>query len=373
MESIEDKNMRTSEELIGELCELILTFEDGLVIDKGIEYIDSLSEDEKNKLTDLQKNERKNIIQVIVQKQVLSYIEKYEEICEKDPSKRGKLFAFDNGSSLEDFCSEFYSYYLKHPCADEGFISFPRIFTNVFTYIEEMSDHFRIFEKFYDIRVTESLTKASDDAKDIVNKYIETHIADIVNKAIKKAEAKAKEVENKVINVEEKVNTAVDAAKKAADEASGAAKSAVKEKMLDVHKSVSETSVNILGIFAGIVLTVFAGLFYSAAVLENISNTNFCILITASALVGFVCFNLLAIMFTYIERFRSDNTKVGKKFSHLFWAVNFILVLIFIVFGILSYSEKSADKVDENTEVCVHVDYSTTLEDTESTDDVICE
>lgn len=353
MENIEDKSMRSTEKLINELCELILTFEDGLVVNKGIEYIDKLSEDEKAELIKLSKKDRKTIIQENVQALVLIYIQEYEDICETDTSKRGNLFAFDNGSSFDNFRNEFFSFYISQEKNNEGTINFPGIFRDVFNYIEEMSNHFRVFEKFYDIRKNETLEQAKIDAKALVKETIDPHIGEIIDKSVKKAEEKAKAAKKAADDAER-------AAKKAADDAEGA----VNKKMIKVYKSVSETSVTILGIFAGIVLTVFAGLFYSAAVLENISNTNFCILITASALVGFVCFNLLAIMFTYIERFRSDNKEVGKRFPHLFWGVNIALLLIFIVFGIFSYSEKrSSGKNDKNMETSVEDEDITTLSD----------
>lgn len=65
---------------------------------------------------------------------------------------------------------------------------------------------------------------------------------------------------------------------------------------------------------AGIVLTIVAGLFYSSSVIESLSNANFYRAISTSALVGVVCFDLIALMFSYIERIKNSDT-VNEKAS----------------------------------------------------------
>lgn len=89
------------------------------------------------------------------------------------------------------------------------------------------------------------------------------------------------------------------AAKEAAEEAT---QNAIESKMTEVTKHISESSVTILGIFSGIVLTVVAGLFYSSSVLESVKEADFFRLMFISALIGLVCFGLIVVMFRFIEK-----------------------------------------------------------------------
>ena len=102
--------------------------------------------------------------------------------------------------------------------------------------------------------------------------------------------------------------------------------------MVSVAHESSERNVTILSIFAGIVLTVVAGLIYSSSLLNNIQESNFYRLVSLAALVGLVCYNLIGIMYLFIER------RIPRKesiFSKLTIGVSATLLIITILFACL--------------------------------------
>lgn len=107
-------------------------------------------------------------------------------------------------------------------------------------------------------------------------------------------------INNANTTLQNQINAANTALQKQIDDAN--------DELKEQTNKLSETSVTILGMFTGIVLTVVAGLFYSSSVLENISNVNFYILMSAAALVGLVCMHLISAMFRFIVRIGGHDT-----------------------------------------------------------------
>lgn len=160
-----------------------------------------------------------------------------------------------------------------------------------------------------------------------------------------------KSVAEATAKVKIEVENAKNAAKTAADEAVDIAirevlqkkqideeiSSSIDKQMNRVSKHITETSVTILGIFAGIVLTVVAGLFYSSAVMESVKDAHICRLVIAGSLVGLVGVNLIAIMFIYIDKLRTTVDKEAAFLKDLPWKLNWLLVAIMFIFLIVHF------------------------------------
>ncbi|MBE6738301.1 MAG: hypothetical protein E7566_06590 [Ruminococcaceae bacterium] len=135
----------------------------------------------------------------------------------------------------------------------------------------------------------------------------------------------------------------------------------------------SEVSVTILGIFAGIVLTVVGGFIYSTSVFTSISETHWSKILLVSSVVGFVCIALIVIMFHYIERFRVNTPKklsislkkykynkgldvksllsyiCNKMLNNLFVAIVMLFLLVLMVFGFVSTMVNEAEDMVTNS------------------------
>ena len=155
-----------------------------------------------------------------------------------------------------------------------------------------------------------------------IHKTAKTAI-DYVNEAVQNTNNIFEQMDKKIAETEESkknIKKAIDDANKAAEDANKSA--------TDASKKITETSVTVLGMFSGIVITIVAGLFYSSSVLDNINAANFYRLISTAAVVGFVCYHLVALMFRCIDKFRDPNTALIKKDRVSLW-VSIVLGVLF--------------------------------------------
>lgn len=127
------------------------------------------------------------------------------------------------------------------------------------------------------------------------------------------------EAETEAINsaVDKATIKATDLVKKVTARLLKRSKNTADELETRLSTKTAEVSVTILGIFAGIVLSVVGGLIYSSSVLQSINSASYSKLLFVSSSVGFVIIAILATMFSYIDRFRSasidKNTKKEAK------------------------------------------------------------
>lgn len=184
----------------------------------------------------------------------------------------------------------------------------------------------------------------NDVADKTINRVVEDKVNDKVAEATKAAEISAGLAAQKA---EQAANEAEKAAKKAVQ-------SAVKDKMTEITQHTAETSVTVLGIFASIVLTVVTGIVYSSSALENIDTPNFCRLICVLSLVGLICFNLIAIMLRFVERFRDKSDVKNTYFSRTTVFISIVLVVFVIITGAYDII-KELDE-DTNTELNTEVE-----------------
>lgn len=83
--------------------------------------------------------------------------------------------------------------------------------------------------------------------------------------------------------------------------------------------------ITILGIFASIVITVFAGLSISSSIITSVHNSAVAKLCFFSCLTGFIVFNILVALFCFLTKI--NNIGLGNKY----W----ILVIVFNIFMII--------------------------------------
>ena len=141
----------------------------------------------------------------------------------------------------------------------------------------------------------------------------------------------------------------------------------VDDRMKGVSEKISEISVTILGIFAGIVLTVVAGLFYSSSVLESINSADFYKLLCISALVGLVCLHLIVEMFRFIARIGEKSEK--KFFSDLVIVGITVVLIIVMMIGLvlhLNYPTQNTTTGAEISDVSANFDVNISYYDTTS-------
>jgi len=332
-----DENYEHIESLVERFCKIILTKKDKLNIDGAKKYIDSLTPEDITALN-TEKPDENQQIRSIVLKQIAEYIQSYFQ--EPTPSFQ-RPFEFDSGGIYVAFCQTCSEYYQNNHQRN----SLPSILKFTLQYIQEMSEHYRIFGHFYDVHSKQTSNQ-------------------IVEQMAKTAEDKA----NAVIKNMTKESAEIEVQK------------SVEEKMIAVTTKISETSVTILGIFSGIVLTVVAGLFYSSSVLENINAANFFKLICTASLVGLVCHHLLVVMFRFIERIKSDENKKdngksdtkpnGRKDHTIF--ISIVLIVIFIITCVLQFifpnnSDNSTSSTPIDSTVNVDVFFDSNTQNTDET------
>ena len=313
-----EENYERIKELVSDFCAIILTQKDSIDssdIKKAEQYLDSLSPEDIGHLNLKDPGNNPQIRSIVLNK-IAEYIKTFYRASDLAPISFKRPFEFNSAGTYDTFCKACEDYYeTKHQRH-----SFPLVLKFTLQYIQEISEHYRIFGHFYDIRSAQT----SDS---------------IVRTAVTATKAKATEV---VLGVSTSV-----AKDKVAE--------AVKEKMDEVTSRISETSVTILGIFSGIVLTVVAGLFYSSSVLESISDANFYRLLCISALIGFVCLHLILIMFRFIERIgkKDDKPFISNKMTVLFSVVLIVVMLGGLIMQFVFPDNDSTEaKIKESSTVC---------------------
>ena len=272
----------------------------------------------------------------------------------------------------------------------------------VFSFASDMNFHLwrSEFENYYQMKYLEKFNTNADCPKELssalecIQEFITLYsmfeefsvqlTLDATNAAKKEATAAAQEASMSAQCSAQEAKSAADVAAKNA--ANLAIRKTLDEKKIDDHAAeavnrqinkmsskISEHSVTILGIFSGIVLTVVAGLFYSSSVIDNINSANYFRLISVSAIIGLVCFNMMALLFFFVEKIRNscnhEKRKIRFNGSTIF--VSILLVIIMVISGICQYTcpEPSCQNSDEQTKVNVSGDINVSVnEEQESTD-----
>lgn len=346
------------EPLISELCKIILTDKDCFDSDAVKSYIKKLSEDDITFISSVKKNDE-NVINSILFIIITDYLKSYS--VKTSGNKQESPFVFDSAGNYGRFVE-----YFKRTYQDIIGGKFPFFFICIFAYIQNTSEHFRLFEKFYEIRSSETYKTVVSDAKKEANKAVSEGISDTLHKAIGSIDKSAKEAELRAKEARFQAESAERQAKKAEQQAQDAAKDAVAiavdSKMTEVSTKVSENSVTILGIFAGVVLTVVAGLFYSSSVLESVNSANFFRLTSVASLVGLVCYHLIALMFRSIEKIKSSQIDVSKL-NGIDKIISAFLIAVIVVTGILQFVFPTKNDVKNvepsNTSIYAEVDVNT--------------
>ena len=312
---------RNLKSLVDDLCDIILIKEDSPDYNKAKQYIDNLAPEEIAVLNKASKEDNKLDIRQIVEKNISDYLSEYNQT-----SQVSSPFEFDSAGAYQAYRSNFVNIYASKANNAE----LPTVFVYVFECIKEASEQYRHFEKFIKI--------FNHTVSNGVEKKLEDSLADrVVDEKIKDATREA------TIGAQVAEKMAKQAAKTAEQAAELAAENAVNKELVRVSRNVSETTVTVLGIFAAIILTVVAGLMYSSSMLDSMNTSNYYRLIAVGSLVGFVCFNLVAVMLRFISNYR--HTVKGEKkesdknsgYSKMMFFVSCALLLIFIVFSVLQF------------------------------------
>lgn len=368
-------NVKIISELISDLCNIILTVDDHIDRNQTEIFIKELTEEGRDVMKSAM-TKYSNRIDALLLKKVVEYIEIYQS---SDMNNASALFIFDSASDFSDFI-EFFNETYKNIIGEE----LPSVYNYIFNYVQEMSNHYRIFEKFYTVRskettitilsdakiqaeqaVKEGVNKVADEAAQratitiIANAKGAEERAEQAKKQAEKAKEQAEEARTQAVVAKEQ---AITAKQQATDAAEDAVTIAVDNKMVEVSSKVSENSVNILGIFAGIVLTIVAGLIYSSSVLDNVNSANFVRLMSVAALVGLVCYHLIALMFRSIEKIKNPNTDI-PKINNIDKCISAVLIAIIFVFGFMQFfvstKNEKDDVVEPTTSIYAEVDIDT--------------
>lgn len=297
LDLIVDSDNQESIQRIKELCDIILVRGDTLDLTKSHKYIEEHI-DNKIKL-DINDDE----ISYYAQGKFIDYI--------RNCTYSTELFAFSSDNKFPKFRADFEDYYLQYCVSSKSKISkkVPDEITKLFNFIQTSIDNFTIAQHT-SIKIAQELTNNS------INQAVTES-----KRAAEKAEGAAKTSEQTAIAAAERAKVAANvAAKKAVELAivevfesqaieeriNQEVEKRVNEEISKVSLKISETNATILSIFAGIVLAVVAGLFYSSSVIQSAASTNYYKLISIASLVGLVCYNLVALMFYFIEKLRGD-------------------------------------------------------------------
>ena len=104
--------------------------------------------------------------------------------------------------------------------------------------------------------------------------------------------------------------------------------------------------VTILGIFAAVVLTFTGGIAYSTSVLENLHQASIYRVLVISLLIGFVLFNLVYLLLSFILVITDNRNTKPDKDQRLFWVVNGILGIA-LVLTLIGWYFGCAEKRDQ--------------------------
>lgn len=307
--------------LIENFCNIILTKADSIDINKTINYIKGLTfqEIEILKAYSNFENYEKYIIP-IVQQHTLLYLASYglEEV-------RVTPFSFDSGNFFQKYQEDFFNFYKSFHKQKA-----PTIFNFIFDYIKDISTTYVFFEKF--IIINNIKNKKSYEA--LLKKYTEEFSVSAEKITDIEAKKAAKAAKKEFVAFAKEIN----------DEAK---KEAVNKVKVEVMSKVSETNVTILGIFAAIVLTVVAGLFYSSSVIGNIVCADPCKLIGIGSLVGVVCIDLISFLFYFIEKIKEPSLSFNLKGTIVI--LNIVLLSFVLLFGIFSFVHDEAKFSSDNS------------------------
>lgn len=293
----EQKNCRCLEELIGDFCKIILVHCDDIDLTEGENYINNLTGKERSILNSGDKKDGKEIVKNLVS----NYLESYQ-IPKFYEQQRSCPFEFDIEDNYREYIENFKNYYSYQYENNK----IPSILDFAFSYIKDISDHYKIFEKFYNIHGSQSV-------ENIISEAVVTTQDDL----------------------QQTTKTVVENARKSMKQAEKNAKREMDKKIKEVNESVAKSSVTTLGIFSGIVLTVVGGMIYSSSVMANINTGNIYKLGMVSSLIGLVCINMLSIMFLYIERLHDGKLKEKLNFSKVNNRINIFLIIFMILCFIL--------------------------------------
>ena len=208
-----DKQYALAQKLIAVFCKIILTQNDTLHTSEAKKFIDSLSKEDIRALN-IEDAENNPTIKAFVLDEIVSYINLYTEDDFKKP------FEFDSAGAYEEFhnyCREYYQNENENN-------KLPSVLEFTLKNIHDVSDHYRIFGHFYNYRSGVTTSEITDSLKNIA-----------VDSAKQAAKEKLDTYTNELI--QQKVDYVVD------------------KEMAKISHKVSETSVTILGIFSGIVLS----------------------------------------------------------------------------------------------------------------------
>lgn len=178
---------------------------------------------------------------------------------------------------FDEYRGKFREYWIK-----DG-KSFPSLLDFMFDKINSLGEEFILIKSY----VTGYITKSMSNLKNDIEKEI-SDVTKTTQNAVRKIQSKS----DKTIN---QFNEKIDNAEK------------------NLSNKLAETSVTVLGIFSGIAITIVAGLTFSASVLQNINSTSIYRLIIVSSIIGFVCFNMIGVMFHFIDKYRASPTKTKNN------------------------------------------------------------
>lgn len=312
----ENRNITT---LIKDFCDNILTYAEFIDPINGERYIKNLKDEEKRLLLEVSNDEKIEDIRSIVINCIQNYVTSYSGI-----SSIYTPFAFDNSHNFQDYRKKFIENYKQ-----ENNSTMPKAFDYAFDCIKDASENFRFFESFFVSRKYEISIEIDQNLKNSVGEKVNNELQNQIEAAIIKATTQAEL-----------------AAQTAKESAEKAVKIAVNDKMADINKNVSETSVTILGIFAAIVLTVVAGLFYSSSVISNIVCADTFELISIGSLVGVVCVDLISSLFYFIGKIKE--LLLSPNFKKFIIALNIVFLIFVATFGILSFMFEEKNSLNSN-------------------------
>jgi len=321
MTSSSDRDINS---LIYDVCTTVLVDCDCIETSIIDNFISNLTDSEKsvlNSWTD------EIFTRSLTQKIIYEYVQAY--VKDKKPGATAP-FQFDSGNNYSIYLNHFNEQYRKENNNSEP----PRVFNCVFSCIKESSEHFRLFEQFYKLRESEiddriknSIKPIADNAARLSSELACATAEDAARRA-RKAADQVNDISDQMLNsvlkqANQKIDESIDT------KVEDSIERFMQGKNAEINSNISTTSVTILGIFAGIVLTIVAGLFYSSSVLESVSSANFYRLLSIASLVGLVCFHLVIVMFRYIERIS------GKTQEHYFLNKTSIVITVVLIIMML--------------------------------------
>lgn len=109
------------------------------------------------------------------------------------------------------------------------------------------------------------------------------------------------------------------------------------ENLNDEIKNINTQIVSVIGIFTGIVITIFGSMSLFSSVFSNLDTVSGFKLTLISLIIGFLTFNIIVFMFAAISHLvgkplmiASKNIAISNYIKKVFWFVN-IVTIIFIV------------------------------------------